>query len=102
MMSDGQLFTSILHMCGDAHKSKSKKLAPGAIFMDRNIKAGFPPIQTNTLACCNTPEGTLVGQIPQSLRYLYGQNRNRFQTWKKVSSSGLVHIIEGIPRNDMS
>jgi hypothetical protein len=34
--------------------------------------------------------------------YLYGQNRNRFQTWKKISSSGLVHIIEGVHRNDMS
>jgi len=57
---DQQLFTSILQMFGGAYKSEAKKLAPGVEFINRNIKAGFPP---NTFLVINTHLDKYTGML---------------------------------------
>jgi hypothetical protein len=58
-------------MRGGAHKSESKKLAPGAIFMDRNIKAGFPP---NTFLVVDTHSDEYSGMLQHTGGHTGGTN----------------------------
>ncbi|KAG2029988.1 hypothetical protein BDR03DRAFT_987378 [Suillus americanus] len=65
------LFTSMLHMRGGAHASESKKLGPGVEFINRNIKAGFPP---NTFLVVDTHSDEYTGMLQHTGGHSGGTN----------------------------
>jgi hypothetical protein len=76
-------------MRGGAHKSEAKKLAPGVKFIDRNIKAGFPP---NTFLVVDTHSDEYTGMLQHTGGHTGGTNTT-------ITEILLAYLGEGFVKN---